>query len=129
MYEALKPASHWDGEFHLLNLFPGRKDSHIHCAPQIVPLNAPPLYEALSYTWSIPKGVDSTIPVASDRNSTHAIPLNGCLAMVTYNLEVALQQLRHAERERILWVDALCINQENDLEKSEQVRPMGRIYK
>lgn len=49
--------------------------------------------------------------------------------MVTYNLEVALQQLRHAERERILWVDALCINQENDLEKSEQVRPMGRIYK
>lgn len=36
--------------------------------------------------------------------------------------------LRHDSQSRSLWVDAVCINQTDDPEKSEQVKRMGEIY-
>ncbi len=39
-----------------------------------------------------------------------------------------LRRLRLAHRDRILWVDAICIDQSNTLEKDSQVAMMGRIY-
>ena len=40
----------------------------------------------------------------------------------------ALKYFRHAARRRVLWVDAMCINQNDPDEKSEQVPIMGEIY-
>jgi hypothetical protein len=48
---------------------------------------------------------------------------------VTPNLHVALKHFRHAARRRVLWVDAMCINQNDPDEKSEQVPMMGEIYR
>ncbi|KAH9219629.1 heterokaryon incompatibility, partial [Leptodontidium sp. 2 PMI_412] len=48
---------------------------------------------------------------------------------VTRNLFLALRRLRKPEEPRVMWIDALCICQENDEEKSHQVRLMGEIYK
>jgi hypothetical protein len=47
---------------------------------------------------------------------------------VTVNLRAALLRLRNHCIERILWVDAICINQENLEEKGNQIQSMARIY-
>jgi hypothetical protein len=49
------------------------------------------------------------------------------LVPVPQNLLWALRVLR-SDAERVLWVDALCINQKNESEKSHQVKMMGDIY-
>ncbi|CAG9978598.1 unnamed protein product [Clonostachys byssicola] len=47
---------------------------------------------------------------------------------VTPNLENALRYLRRNKGVRILWIDALCIDQKNEAEKLMQVQKMGWIY-
>ncbi|KAF2686590.1 hypothetical protein K458DRAFT_280689, partial [Lentithecium fluviatile CBS 122367] len=48
---------------------------------------------------------------------------------VTTNLESGLRHLRYRFQPRILWIDALCINQRDMAEKERQVRMMGQLYK
>ena len=48
---------------------------------------------------------------------------------ITKNLSNALVSLRRPYESRLLWVDALCINQDDVEERSQQVSIMGRIYK
>ena len=72
-------------------------------------------YEALSYTWGDPK-------------ITKPVICSGKKIEITANLHSALYHLRYPDRQRILWVDALCINQEDDNDKETQVQRMGRIY-
>ena len=74
---------------------------------------APP-FAALSYCWG----------ELSDKVS---ITVNGLRFPVTANLHLALRRLR-AERVERVWVDALCINQQDDEERSHQVRRMGTIF-
>ncbi|KAG4440759.1 hypothetical protein IFR05_003746 [Cadophora sp. M221] len=75
-----------------------------------------PVYDALSYTWG----------GAEDPQS---IVLNGSVHGVTANLGNALRHLRREEEDLTLWVDALCIDQKNNDEKSIQVCMMGDIYR
>lgn len=99
----------------LLTLQPGLLNDPIHCQLEQVSLSAGHAYEALSYVWG---NARDTSPTTLDRTPYH----------VTKNLECALRYLRYKESPRVLWVDAICINQ-NDLdEKSEQVPIMGEIY-
>jgi len=55
--------------------------------------------------------------------------LNGLEFVITGNLYAALFNLRSRFKERILWIDAICIDQNNILERNEQVRRMGQIYR
>jgi hypothetical protein len=75
-------------------------------------------FEALSYTW----GDESTLrPIAMfgvKRQVLH----------VTENLEAALRHLRYPNKTRLLWIDALCINQGDLEERSLQVMRMGDIF-
>lgn len=48
--------------------------------------------------------------------------------MVTENLEIALRHLRLPDKALTLWVDALCIDQSDEMEKTEQVQQMREIY-
>jgi ankyrin repeat protein len=73
-------------------------------------------YDALSYTWGSTKK-DSRITV------------NGSTMYVTSNLYAALQHLRLNNQDRIIWIDAICINQVNDKERAHQVQHMSKIYK
>jgi hypothetical protein len=73
-------------------------------------------YDALSYTWG-----------DVEKNAT--IKINGMKARVTENLFMALHHLRPMEGYRILWIDAVCIDQGHDKEKSHQVQQMGDIYR
>ena len=79
----------------------------------------PPLYEALSYVWGS----------SSDRKRINVAGIpNGSLD-VTHNLYAALKYLRHADKPRTMWIDAICIHQNDDLEKGPQVALMGDIYR
>lgn len=73
-------------------------------------------YEALSYTWG------------SAAEPNHIL-VNGKTLAVTRNLHLALHQLRFDLEDRILWVDAICINQENKNERGHQVQQMGEIFR
>ena len=77
-------------------------------------------YEALSYTWGPPiEGwdfPDERIKLC-DRHVT-----------VKANLADALRQFRHPRRCRRLWVDAVCINQDDFEERAQQVSIMSEIY-
>ncbi|KAI0864346.1 heterokaryon incompatibility protein-domain-containing protein [Xylaria cubensis] len=72
-------------------------------------------YEAVSYTWG-----------SSFR--THKIKIQGLDFLVTSNLWNLLHDLRQYEADCYLWIDAISINQYDDLERGHQVRQMRDIY-
>jgi hypothetical protein len=75
--------------------------------------------EALSYTWG-PPTPGKRVHCSSGLNSGY-LP-------VTPNLYDALAVLRWEHQPRFLWVDQICINQRDNLEKGHQVQLMGQIY-
>src|SRR5271154_7078973 len=66
------------------------------------------LCEAHSYTWGEPE-------------FSHRIICNRKQIHITLSLFQALQQLRRSDKERILWIDAICINESGDAEKQFQI--------
>ncbi|GIZ41560.1 hypothetical protein CKM354_000486000 [Cercospora kikuchii] len=77
-------------------------------------------YEALSYSWGGAFDdddlADGTIVI-----SGHTVPIRG-------NLFNALRRLRYPDQARRLWVDALCINQDDIPERNGQVQSMETVY-
>lgn len=53
---------------------------------------------------------------------------DGRPVQITVNLADALRTLRHLTLVRVLWADALCINQDDVIEREDQVKLMGLIY-
>lgn len=107
-----------DDAIRLLKFKPGRPGDAIHCQLRHVPMRKTPLYIALSYVWG------------SNSNSKR-LTVNGHTFMVTDNLHEALDQLRtHYRRFRRLyiWIDAICINQLDNVEKSRLVPCMTETY-
>lgn len=72
-------------------------------------------YEALSYVWG------------DDRKPRH-IWIGTSKLHITENLYTALLCLRNHSADRSLWVDAICIDQTDDAEKSVQVQRMANVY-
>ncbi|KAF7940451.1 uncharacterized protein EAE98_000578 [Botrytis deweyae] len=104
----------------LLGLMPAKDlASPIHCRLHDYSLRESDrgihLYEALSYVWGSPE-------------SSKVVYINNSSLSVTANLYTALLHLRDCTFERIIWVDSICINQENDIEKSHQIQLMAKIY-
>ena len=108
-----QPLQH--NEIRLIALASGKWKDQIKCSLQIVSLDDNPTYEALSYVWG-------------DARLRERICLQNSDFEVSKSLEVALRYLRHEDSERIMWIDAICINQCDDSEKSEQVKKMQFIY-
>ncbi|EOA86522.1 hypothetical protein ACJQWK_08803 [Exserohilum turcicum] len=98
----------------ILRLKPGTKSEKIQCELIEGPLSELQ-FEALSYVWGV-----TMVP--------YTISVNERSFYVTYNLYSALQELRYPDRERQLWIDAVCINQNDNTEKSSQVQMMRDIY-
>jgi Heterokaryon incompatibility protein (HET) len=112
----------------LLDLLPGQIDDELRCVLHRASLSRPPPFEALSYTWGNPKGFRSLTPCKSDFNATYCIKIGKQNKTIGYNLSCALRSLRQESSIRTLWMDAICINQEDDQEKNEQVNKMARIF-
>jgi hypothetical protein len=73
------------------------------------------LYEALSYTW----GGDA---------KPCSITIGEQNLNITTNLYTALLRLQDRSLERIIWIDAICINQKDPKERGQQVQLMAMIY-
>jgi hypothetical protein len=113
IYDTLPDAS---DHLRLLTVHAGGVSEPIRCTLRTVSLHDKPFYDALSYTWG-------------DSAATESIEVDGYEIQVTANLEQALRHLRDTEDDLTLWVDAVCINQSDTSEKSQQVAFMGQIYR
>jgi hypothetical protein len=80
-----------------------------------------PRYEALSYTWGDVDG-RGTIAVEAQQSAVSQL-------QARENLIAALRHLRDAQTTRTFWIDALCINQNDEIEKRSQIRRMRDIYR
>ena len=70
---------------------------------------------ALSYVWG-------------SREHTERVRMNGYEIVIQANLWAALAAIRKQRPTVLLWIDALCINQGDKLEKSREVGRMGGVY-
>jgi hypothetical protein len=114
-YEPLRLAN----EVRLLELKPGLGIDHLAISLQCVSLDSIPPYEAISYCWGS-NNRDCDIEVHGDGTIKHL--------SITTSLFTALKRFRRPDETRILWVDAICINQDQDKEKNAQVILMPKIY-
>ncbi|CAG8975323.1 hypothetical protein HYALB_00005653 [Hymenoscyphus albidus] len=79
-------------------------------------LSENPEYEALSYMWG------------SERDP-HDVYVSGKRLRIGHNLWMALLRLRNPTKARVVWVDAICIDQNNTSERNHQVSQMSKIYR
>lgn len=81
-------------------------------------------YEALSYVWGSQEVEEQTthsIIIVEDQKDDQEFA-------VMQNLHVALLHLQDYDIPRVIWVDAVCIDQSNNIEKEHQIPMMGEIY-
>lgn len=111
----------------LLTLHLDNKDADIKVSIGIARLSAKPSFIALSYTWGSP--VDEQHPSYSQYDMLkYYISCDGAGIAVGQNLYEALAQLREAQEQSPLWIDAICIDQRNDEERNHQILLMPSIY-
>lgn len=115
-----------DLETHVLTLYPGLYDHEIRVGLTKTLLSVPDdellEYEALSYSWGHPHMTRAVTVEPREGWSGGFLP-------ITSNMDLALRSLRLQDRPRVLWIDAICINQSNLLERNHQVQWMDQVYK
>ena len=99
----------------LLVLLPDIGDDHLACELIHTTFASKPEYEALSYTWG-------------EADNLKCIHLHDSPFDIRQNLYNALFNLRSKTEKRLIWADAICIDQNNVQERSSQVRLMAFIY-
>jgi hypothetical protein len=94
IHSPLDPDPH---QIRLLVLYPGQQDEPIHCSLELHYIDELQTYEALSYVWG-DASLTSPIYIGPSWTKFDA----------TTNLACALSHLRFHDKNRVLWVDALC---------------------
>jgi hypothetical protein len=102
-------------EIRLLRIVPSFDMGKICCELEVASLDTYLFYRALSYEWG----------EQDDRRLWCGVHINSHEVSTTPNLRLALA---HLDQNAWYWIDALCINQSDDIERSQQVRLMTRIY-
>lgn len=124
-HEVFQPKYHYTplggrpDEIRTMRLLPGQGDDPIRIQMEPSWLDCPPSYEAISYVWGNKDETDDIAVCEGEAEHSLGIPRS---------LYGALRQLRQLIEPRTIWVDAICMNQEDDREKSHQVQLMRRIY-
>lgn len=98
-------------------------DSQLQGTLEHVELDKAPPFHALSYTWGAVS--DQATVLVCDHDGDHLLP--DCLT-ITRNCYEALLSLRERLGDFRIWIDAVCINQDDDEEKASQIPLMGEIY-
>ncbi|KAL0931131.1 heterokaryon incompatibility protein [Colletotrichum truncatum] len=103
-----------ESEFRLVRVLPARM-SKIKCEVVHASISSPPRYIAISYAWG-------------DAGDTRRLELEGADIPVSVSLHGALDAVRQKNEIVTVWVDALCIDQQNRDERTRQVQLMTKIY-
>jgi hypothetical protein len=90
-------------------------DETLHCGLSFSNIDDKPSYEALSNVWG-------------DASNRTTIQCDGKSLSVTVSLAKALRQPREPSNSKVLWADAICINQEDISEYNQQVSWMECIF-
>jgi len=105
-----------DKSIRLLRLQCGVHEQPISCSLIVTDdYISTPEYYALSYCWG-------------DVTDTTELICNGRSIPVTKTLYAALHRLREKIASRLVWADAVCINQKNTEERNQQLSIMKQIY-
>ncbi|KAK3995173.1 heterokaryon incompatibility protein-domain-containing protein, partial [Cladorrhinum sp. PSN332] len=117
IYEPLPPNS-----FRILWLGPSANvDDPIHIDLCVFGFDDRPDYETTSYTWGGEDGNDTFCrPIFIGPHWDVLYQTDNCWSMLKF--------LRPPRGERALWIDAICINQRDTMEREDQVSQMSLIY-
>ncbi|KAK3679441.1 hypothetical protein LTR78_001002 [Recurvomyces mirabilis] len=96
-------------------LWPQEPSEHLELESSVHNIADQPVYNAISYTWG-PK-----LPEAP-------VILDGNLTILRDDCRHALRSCQERGISEYLWIDYICINQSDDVEKSAQVAIMGSIF-
>lgn len=110
-------------EIRLVKIQPGEVHQALHCSLEHASLRTKPRFTALSYVWG-------------DPNKVVTIYINGEAFDITTNLHACLRHLQQLMARQpkeqgetvLMWVDAICINQNDNAEKSQAIPRMRDIY-
>ena len=102
-------------QIRLLKLQPSDDPQKLCYTLHHVGLHDAPAYSAISYRWGDPL-------------ATTSIYIDGHQLPITNNLWHCLHQFMQRAWPKFLWVDAVCINQADIVERGEQVGFMHEIY-
>lgn len=102
-------------DIRLLRLLPATDNEPLSCEIVTASLTSDIPFTALSYVWG------SDVRCFTVKTSQGFI-------RITASLNAALRSLRSQTQSRLIWADAVSINQSSNTEKSHQVSLMGRIY-
>ncbi|KAI0190841.1 heterokaryon incompatibility protein-domain-containing protein [Astrocystis sublimbata] len=111
-----------DRHIRVLHITPAnREDEPLHGLLEVQDLDGNHFYEALSYTW-MDENDDATLTdwlyLGAEWDVLH----------ITKSCSRALRRLRLQGSCRPIWIDSICINQLNNVEKSHQIALMRTIY-
>ncbi|KAF1979633.1 hypothetical protein BU23DRAFT_101946 [Bimuria novae-zelandiae CBS 107.79] len=97
------------------------RNAQIHVELEVYADDDHPEYECTSYTWG-----------GEDNDNTKCRPIYmgtyWDVLLQTKNCHSMLQNIRPWRGVRMVWVDAICIDQSNMVERASQVAKMGQIY-
>lgn len=103
------------GRIRLLLLHPRHPNDPVACTMFETTLDRAPRFEAMSYTWGSP-------------NKEYQIVVDRKQVGVTSSAYHLLQDLSSIFLSQLVWIDSICINQDDVEEKSQQVALMADIY-
>ncbi|KAJ8106126.1 hypothetical protein ONZ43_g7170 [Nemania bipapillata] len=111
----------------ILTLDPGKQGQNdpLTGLLEVVPIDSAGSYEAVSYVWADPGPPNTAynILIRSSDNHGEILVLRGG------SIFAALCKLRLPDRQRRIWADQCCINQDDPVERSQQLQFMNRIYR
>jgi hypothetical protein len=105
-----------DRNIRLPLLHPRHPSAPVTCSLFETPLGETPCFEAMSYTWG-------------DKTKDFSILAGGLSIPVTANAYNLLRDMSSYLLPRLLWIDSICITQDDEAKKSKLVQLMETIYR
>lgn len=106
-----------ENQIRLLLLYPRHPQESLRCSMFKTTLSSAPPFEAISYCWGTPA------------NRSSKVSVNGHHVLVTPNAVEVLKKNTSYFLPKLVWIDGICIDQDDEFERAEQVKMMHDIYR